>query len=186
MVNQLSSGMKYEGLNLVLYCIVLYCIVYLDIYIAPLTAKAKHRCSLVNFSSRKKVRLKTRERRRKRKWKNTGAKRGGSQLQREGPIDAKDRVWAIVVRERGRERSWWLEERRGRREEAERGGMMWSWRHLRAEPSRDLRTRKRTLNSMQAVRGSQWSWSIIKEKMCEKQGRREMSWAAELNSLEKR
>jgi len=49
----------------------------------------------------KKVRLKTRERRRKRKRK----KSGGRQFQREGPIDVKDLVWAIVVLERGRERS---------------------------------------------------------------------------------
>ena len=91
-------------------------VLYLDIYIAPLTAKTKQRHTSVHFSSREKTRLETRERDEERGRERIEEQRGGgSRFQREGPIDAKDRVWAIVVLERGRERS--LEEQIGQREE---------------------------------------------------------------------
>jgi len=61
-------------------------------------------------------------------------------------------------------------------EPAERHGLIWSRRYLRAELSWDLRTRRRTLNSMRAVKGRWWSYSIVKEEMCEKRGR----WALSL------
>jgi len=51
----------------------------------------------VQFSSRKKVRLKTRGRRRKRKRKNRGAKRRKEAIPTQVPIDARDLVWAIIV-----------------------------------------------------------------------------------------
>jgi len=71
---------------------------YIDIYKALLGMSQTETIS-VYFSSRKKVRLKTREKQGKGSRENRGTKR--RRFQREGPIDAKYLVWAIVVLIRG-------------------------------------------------------------------------------------
>ena len=71
-----------------------------------------------------------------RRWKgsreNKRAKGGGRRTQRDRPIEAKDLVWAMVVLRRGIKMSWGWEKRRGRREEADIGGRMWSQRYFRS------------------------------------------------------
>ena len=70
----------------------------------------------------------------------------GRAFHREGPMEAKDLVWAIAVLTRGTRRTCMSRERRGRCEAAERGTWMRTLRYFGARPSLDFRTRTRTLN----------------------------------------
>jgi len=53
---------------------------------------------------------------------------------------------------------------------------VWSQTYLEAEPSLDLRTKRRNLNSMRAVKGSQFSY-VIKEKMW-RETRKMSNWSS--------
>ena len=83
---------------------------------------------------------------------------------KEGPIMEKDLDLAIAVVVRGTMRSRRSRERRGQRDEAERGGQMLSGIYLGATPSQALRTIRSTLYSMQVEIGSQWRCSLMKEE----------------------
>ena len=106
----------------------------------------------------------------------------GRAFHKEGPMMAKDRVWAIVVLARGTNKSDRSRDRRGRWEDAERGGRMTSLRYFGASPSLDLRTKARTLNWMRSERGSQCSWLTMKDDIWEYLGRWAINRAAALRT----
>jgi len=106
--------------------VVLYCI---WIFIWRFSRCKPNRSAFGAFQFQEKVRLKARERERdkkrgaarisERKWR-------GRWFQIDGPIEAKDLVWAMVVLTRCMKGSWRWEEKIRRREGAEIGGRIWS------------------------------------------------------------
>ena len=103
---------------------------------------------------------------------------GDSAFQREGPIEVKDRDWAIAVLVWGTRSSSLFDERSGRWEEAERGRSNTSAKYFGARPLCALKTRMMILNLMRAERGSQCSCSNMKVEMWEYRGRRAINLAA--------
>ena len=136
----------------------------------------------VRKTTRKEVGFQKSERGREITRENFRASRGDCVFQREGPIEARDRDWAMAVLVWGTRRSSLLEERSGRCEVTDRGRCITSARYFGARPRCVLETRMRILNLMRAKIGSQCSSWNMKVEMWEYRGRRAISLAAALRT----
>ena len=168
---------------MLLYCIVLQS----NIYKAPLVGWTVQRRS--QCARPRAIRQVLREAKVEERLPDRTVERieGESAFQREGPIEAKDRQWAIAVLVRGTKRSSLLEEWSGRWEEAEWGRSSTSIKYFGARPRWALNIRVRILNCIRARRGSQWSSSNMKVEIREHLERRaavlRTDWGGERRDL---